>query len=590
MKRCYLKRCDAKRGIRTTLGLVIGLASLAGCTAAGDAGGEPTYTDPNPDDGKPGNDPTGNPNDGKGPSNTPDDGNVREGDATARCSQSRAGVPDLRRLSRFELERSLGDVFPQVAGAWTSTLSADTVSPAGFDNDSTMLVVSRQSARELADTAESLAAAVSGAALATILPCSASAADANCAGTFIDSYGRRLFRRPVEAAERTQYLDFFNTALTATGSFPEAIGWLTRGLIESPSFIYRRELGAAEGDLRKLNQYEIAAELAFTYTASTPSDALLDRASRAELSSPEALVSTAKELLLSPRGRDVVQHFFDAFVGYGRVTTLAKSNDAQAFEARRGEMAEETRRFIDEVVVTRLGGVRELLTASFTMPTQQLATFYGMPAPAADYTTVERRPGEGIGLLAQGSFLSTYAQPNGSSPTKRGVWVYKHLLCQSVPAVPPNIPEIKPPRENITTRQRYEEEHASGGCRNCHSMWDPIGFGMEHFNELGRFRTTEGTLAIDTNSYVPDGNEAAGRDPYFSFTTQEELARGLAEMPLVNECVSGAIATFAFGETVSCSGETRRQAFVDGEIGFVDYLASLAAEPQFVQRRASQDE
>lgn len=582
-----------RRGLRASLGLTfgfsfgVGLAALAGCSAAGDAGGQPTF-EPPPDDGNPNDDPSNPIDDPSGPSNPADD-DVREGDATARCEQSRTGVADLRRLSRFELERSLGDVFPQVAGGWTSSLSADTVSPAGFDNDATMLVVSRQSARELADTAESLAGALTGAPLAQVLPCSASTPDANCAGTFIDTYGRKLFRRPVTPVERTQYLEFFNTALTATSNFPQAIGWLTRGLIESPSFIYRRELGAVDGQVRKLDQYEIATELAYTYTASTPSDALLDRASRNELSTPDVLVAAARELLLSPRGREVVQHFFESFIGYGRVTTIAKSNDAAAFEARRAEMAEETRRYIDEVVIARQGGVRELLTSTFTVPTQQLASFYGITAPAADYTAVERPAGAGIGLLAQGSFLATYAQPNGSSPTKRGVWVYKHLLCQNVPPVPPNIPEIKPPRENITTRQRYEEEHAAGACRNCHSMWDPIGFGLEHFNELGRYRQTEGTLPIDTNSYVPDGPEAGGKDPYFSFTTQEELAQGLAEMPLVNECVSGSISTFAFGETVSCSGETRRQEFVDGNIGFVDYLASLAGEPHFVQRRASQE-
>jgi uncharacterized protein DUF1588/uncharacterized protein DUF1592/uncharacterized protein DUF1595/uncharacterized protein DUF1587 len=581
---------NRKRALRAglVLGFCCGAAALAACSAAGDPSGQSTFQEPPSDDGNPGDDPT-NPGDGPtGPTN-PGNDDVREGDATARCEQSRTGVADLRRLSRFELERSLGDIFPQAAGNWTSSLSADTVSPAGFDNDATMLVVSRQSARELADTAESLATALTGAPLAQVLPCSATTPDATCAGTFIDGYGRKLFRRPVTPAERTQYLDFFNTALTATSSFPQAIGWLTRGMIESPNFIYRRELGAVDGQVRKLDQYEIATELAYTFTASTPSDALLERASRGELSTPDVLVGAARELLLSPRGREVVQHFFDAFVGYGRVTTLAKSNDAPAFEARRGEMAEETRRFIDEVVVNRLGGVRELLTATFTTPTQQLASFYGIPAPTGDYAPVERRPGEGIGLLAQGAFLATYAQPNGSSPTKRGVWVYKHLLCQNVPPVPPMIPEIKPPRENITTRQRYEEEHASGGCRNCHSMWDPIGFGFEHFNELGRYRVTEGTLAIDTNSYVPDGNEAAGKDPYFSFTTQEELAQGLAEMPLVNECVSGSISTFAFGETVTCSGETRRQEFVDGNIGFIDYLASLAGEPHFIQRRATQE-
>src|SRR5690606_6486282 len=159
----------------------------------------------------------------------------------------------------------------------------------------------------------------------------------------IDAYGRRFFRRPLTPDERAQYLGFFDTALGATGNFAESIGWVTRGLIESPNFVYRREIGRLPGDVRRLDQYEIATELAYTYSASTPSDELLARAERGELSSPEALVQTARELLLSERGREVVQHFFDAFVGYGRVTTLAKTNEPQAFDAVRAHMAEETR-------------------------------------------------------------------------------------------------------------------------------------------------------------------------------------------------------------------------------------------------------
>src|SRR5690606_27357353 len=136
-------------------------------------------------------------------------------------------------------------------------------------------------ARELADTAETVGTAVAS-NVAQVLPCATAAPDAACAGQFLDGVGRRLFRRPLTEEERAAFLGFFDTALGATGDFGQAIGWLTRGLIESPSFVYRREIGQAQGDVYQLDQYEVAAELAYTFSGTGPSDELLDRAGRGE--------------------------------------------------------------------------------------------------------------------------------------------------------------------------------------------------------------------------------------------------------------------------------------------------------------------
>jgi hypothetical protein len=452
------------------------------------------------------------------------------------------------------------------------------VAQSGFDNDSSQLLVSRQTARELADTAEGIGTSVAG-GVAQLLPCAATAPDASCAGQFLDTVGRRLFRRPLSDAERTTFLGFFDTALSATGDFPQAIGWLTRGLIESPSFVYRREIGGAQGQLRQLDQYEVASELAFTFSGSGPTDELLDRASRAELGSPEVLVQTARELLDSPRGHEVIQTFFDAYVGHSKVTAISKAGVPE-FERLREQMLEETRHFIEEVVINQGGGPRELFTSNITTPTAALSTFYGFGAPASDYAVVERPAGRGIGLLAQGAVLATLSQPNGSSPTKRGLWIYKRLLCNTVPQVPPNIPELKPPQPGArTTRQRYEEDHAQGSCQGCHSQWDPIGFGFEHFDEAGRYRELDGTLPIDTASHV---NQQGVQ--LFEYDGEEDLMTQLVEQPVVAQCLSGYVTTFAFGEALSCAGEGEREAFMQGEIGIVDYLASLAAEPRFTQR------
>jgi hypothetical protein len=500
------------------------------------------------------------------------------GDPTALCAASEPGAPALRRLTRRELENTLRDVFPVLGATWRSTLSADTVAESGFDNDSGQLLVSKQTARELADTAEDIGTLLA-AGLAQQLPCASSTPDASCAGQFLDGVGRRLFRRPLTEPERATYLGFFDTALAATGDFAQGIGWVARGLIESPSFVYRREIGAPAGAVQELDQYEIATELAFTFSGSGPTDELLDRASRGELATPEVLSQTARELLDTPRGHEVIQTFFDAYVGHSKVTGIAKSGVPE-FSGLREQMLEETRRFIEEVVINRGGGASELFTANITTPSAALASFYGFGAPAADYAVVERPAGRGIGLLAQGAVLATLSQPNGSSPTKRGLWVYKRLLCNEVPPVPPNIPELKPPQPGErTTRQRYEEDHAQGACQGCHAQWDPIGFGFEHFDEAGRYRDLDGTLPIDTASHVNDDGEQL-----FEFDGQEDLMTQLVEEPVVAQCLSGYMATFAFGEALSCAGEGQRQAFMQGEIGFVDYLASLAAEPRFTQR------
>jgi len=517
--------------------------------------------------------------DGEGP-DTPGPGPA---DPTAECPSSLAGEPVLRRLTRREVENSLRDAFPVLGEAWRATLSADTVSTSGFDNDNEQLLVSKQTARELADTAESVALAVSS-NIASVLPCASTAPDASCAGQYLDSVGRQLLRRPVSDSERASYLAFFDTALTATADFPAAIGWLTRGLIESPSFVYRREIGTPVGGVQQLDQYEIATELAYTFSGTSPSLELLDRAQRGELSSPEVLEATAHELLASPRGREVVQSFFDAYVGHPRVTSMAKELVTE-FAPLREQMLQETRSFIEEVIVNRGGGTKELFTANVTMLTPALATFYGegFAAGATDFAPVERPAGKGIGLLAQGAVLATLSQPDGSSPTKRGLWVYKHLLCNVVPQVPANIPELGEPEPGRrTTRQRYEEDHAQGGCQGCHSMWDPIGFGFEHFNEAGQYRADEGGLTIDTASHVDDGGEQL-----FVFDGQEDLMTQLVEQPAVAQCLSSYVTTFAFGEALECAGESRRADFTNGSIGFVDYLASLAAEPRFSQRVAA---
>ena len=496
------------------------------------------------------------------------------------CGTSKIGKPSLRRLTAREYVRTLEQVFPEAAGQWTSVLIADSISKFGFDNDSSALVVGKQMAQSIADTAESVAAAVTGASFATILPCSATAPDRACATEFLNKYGRRLFRRSLTASEQTAYLGLFDQAL-ATTDFPRAIAWMTRGLIQSPATVYRREVGTpdpADPKKYKLTPQEVATELAYTYAGTAPDDAVLAGAEAGQVNNPADRVAGANVLLMAS-GNVVLQRFFESWLGYSRVISVTKTA-VPTFAGVREQMAEETRRFIQEVVVTRRGGSREFLLSPFTTPTAALASFYGFPAPASEYAVVNRPAGQGLGILAQGSVLASMASPDSSSPTKRGLLVMERFLCKERPIVPNGVPPLPSPDPGrVTTRQRHEESHAVGTCNGCHKSFDPIGFGFEHFDEVGRYRADEGGLTINATSFVP------GEDAHlFEFTSAEELVQGLANQPLVHECVSGYIATYAFGGAEDCLGETRRPEFIGGTLGFADYYTSLAAEPHFGER------
>lgn len=496
------------------------------------------------------------------------------------CDAPAVGSPTLRLLTRQEMATTIDSVFPSISGQWENALPANQVSAAGFDNSASNQV-GNQYAELLLETAESVADAVTASsALGNLLPCSTSAADRSCAEQYVTDYGQRLFRRPLAADEKERYLSYFDGALEAT-DFATAIKWVTVGLVQSPSAVYRSEIGSDMGDgSRRLSAYELATELAYTYTGAPPSDELLATAASGDLGDLTALAGT---MLATESGKQTVQRFFEGYLAYTRVASTQKPN-VQGFDAAKLDMLEETRAFIDNVVFQAGGGVRELLTSPNTNPSSALASFYGFSAPSSDYASVARPSGQGVGILAQGAFLASHSNADASSPTKRGLFAYMNLLCQEKPELPANVPELAPAEPGVkTTRQRYEEVHAGTGvCKNCHQKFDPIGFAWEHFDEAGRYRDQEQGLAIDASGNVLDSEGGE----LFAFDGQEQLMTNLADQAIVYQCFSAYLATFAFGTTDSCLGPTRAADLEAGSIGVAAAFAALTAEPHFTTRTA----
>ena len=503
--------------------------------------------------------------------------------AKQRCMTSNVGSPMLRRLTQQEFQHTVADIFPQIVSTWSGVkIGTDAVSTLGFSNDAATLVVAEQTAQEILSTAEDVAAhVIDDAVLPAILPCAASAADATCAAQFISQYGARLFRRPLSTDESKRYSDYFSS-VSGRSSFKLGIKWTLVALFQSANAVYRSEVGVAGAGKYTLTQNEIATELAYDFGGSTPSADLLAKAAAGALSTPDARLAEARNLLGTPNCKEAVRELFREWSGYALVKARTKTNTA--FTGMADEMTSETRQFIDDVVFTHNGTLSDLLTLPYTFLNAKLATYYGYGAQSADFARADRPANWGIGLLAQGSLLAANAHADATSPTWRGLLVFQKMFCNTKPKPPASVPSIAVPAPGVTTtRQRYEVSHiANPSCSACHTQWDPIGFGFEHFDELGRYRANEGGLAIDTTGYALDD---AGKK-VLTFDGATDLATQLASDPAVTDCVSGLMSEYVYagGGGVSCLAETARTALSKGQFGLLEYLAQLSTEPQFSER------
>ena len=543
--------------------------------------------DPPPGDNVPGG--TGTGGSGAGGAGLPSDDPVRPpGPPPLRCTQPVVGPRALVRLTAGQLGNSLRDIFPGAASAFSLGLSDPLDTKDGFVNPAKLLF-GEDSADKLLGAAKAIGDALlvpaspgAAPALATQFPC-VTGGDAACAGQVIKQLGRRLFRRPLSDEEQQRYLQL-HTSVAAKSDFAQGLKWALVALIQSPHTLYRRQIGQPAGNgVYRLTPFELASELSYTFTGTTPSEALLAKAEAGMLGTSEALINEARALLQSPAGRRATGEFFRLWLGYDLVTANQRDQIA-GFAGLRDQLAEETRSFIDKIVFDDKGGLPQLLTAPFTMVDAALAQYYGMGAGAgAGFAPVMRSKGQGIGLLAQGSILAERSQSLNSSPTKRGILLRQKLLCLEIPAQPAVVPDLPPSGAGWkTTRQRFENVHAQGACAGCHRLLDPLGFPLEHFDEGGRFRASENGEPIDASGTIVG---AAGETLFSVKDGEEELATVLAARPDVAACAGETLVKFLFAQSRDCLAGDARNDFVDGKIGFLELAARVAGAPQFAQRR-----
>lgn len=339
---------------------------------------------------------------------------------------------------------------------------------------------------------------------------SGSAAD-SCVGDFIASFGRSAWRRPLTADEHTKYQQLAVTLTdTFDGDVTRGVTYTVAGLLQSPNFLYRVELGEEFDDdpnTRKYTPFEMATRLAYTLWETTPDEYLLDAAQAGELTSEESVRHYASVMLTHPRAAAPLQRFWREHLAVDRLTLEnhpTPDGDASLYADMRLEGQYMAARLADPGV-----DAMQFLTSSEAWLTPQLAAHYGIEAP--NQPGWVSLPAERRGFLTSGVFLASNAHPGKTSPTRRGKFVVERLLCGWVPPPPADV-DLSLPDVDVgeaTRREQMEMHSTEPACAGCHQILDPPGFAFENYDALGVYRTMDNELPVDASGEY-EGQAFAG--------------------------------------------------------------------------------
>jgi hypothetical protein len=443
------------------------------------------------------------------------------------------GAAALRRLTREQYEASVrsllgsdiqlsteleGDV--ALNGSVSIGTSRTTISPHATEKYET-------AAFELAEQA------VSPERRARLIDCTPAAAiDTPCTQDFVRTFGRRVFRRPLTDAEEMRYVEVAEEAATELSDFWSGIEFATAGLLQSPSFLFRAELGERDPEnpaRLRFTGYDMAARLSFLFWNVTPDDALLDAAEAGELATIVGVQAQAERLAADPRARLALETFHTERLGLEDLDTLIK--DETLFPNASAELGAAMREDILKTIehVTLDGDYRDLFDTNVVFASGELADLYGVEPSQGDQPSLLPADSARIGIMGKAGLLAMNAHARETSPTRRGKFVRERLLCQAIPAPPPNVvttlPEPDP--DAATMRDRLRVHATDPACSTCHSMTDPIGLAFEHFDAIGTFRETDDGHALDVTGEL-DGE---------SFADARELALLVRARTEATECV-----------------------------------------------------
>ncbi len=512
------------------------LAATAALSAActGSAG-----SDAGPGHGGAGN--TNNPGGGGASTVTPGGGPSAGGDGSINLNLPSGDAPiaRLHKLTAAEFANSVHDLLGDDAPL--SAVDPDNIPLSGFASVGASTVAMSAAGVGLYESATGAASELAFAdatKAAKVLSCVPTAmTDSACLTKGLNAFGRRAFRRPLTADETTRFVKVATSIAAGTGgTVLMGLRHAVWAMLQSPSFLYRAELGvasAADGGRLKYTSYEVASRLAGVIWNGAPDDAVLDAAASDSLATPEGIKAQAQRMLADPKAHRALTAFVDDLFSVAHLKEATK--DPSLFPkwtpTLQAAMQTELERRVDDMVFTTKGDFLSLYDSKTTFVNKELASFYGLPAPAGTGFEAATFPADSprVGLLGAGAILAEFALPSRSSPTERGKFINSALLCVNVPDPPPDVVPQLPTMLDAThtMRERMTAHRTKPSCASCHQIMDPMGFALEHFDSSGLYRADDGGKPIDATGALTDGA---------AFDGLAQLATVLRKEPVVGTC------------------------------------------------------
>ena len=361
-----------------------------------------------------------------------------------------------------------------------------------------------------------------------------------CATEILSAIGRRAYRRPLTDADLDTLLGVFRTGRAEGDSFEVGIRWGLERILIDPDFLYRMvpdPVDAEPGTPYRLTDLQLAARLSFFLWSSLPDDVLLDAAGAGRLSDPAVLESEVRRMLADPRAGALATNFAGQWLHLRNVRAVAP--DVNAFPEFDDNLREAFRRETELLFdhhVRENRRVVELLTSETTFLNERLARHYGVPGVYGSHFRSVATHGARQGLLGHGSILTVTSYATRTSPVLRGKWLLENILGAPPPPPPSDVPDLEEADAAETPRsmrERMEQHRANPVCASCHTRMDPLGFALENFDAIGKWRTTEAGTPIDASGTLPDGasfdgpaelrSMLAGRESEFVTTVTNKL-------------------------------------------------------------------
>jgi Protein of unknown function (DUF1588)/Protein of unknown function (DUF1592)/Protein of unknown function (DUF1595)/Protein of unknown function (DUF1587)/Protein of unknown function (DUF1585) len=488
----------------------------------------------------------------------------------------------VRRLSRREYSNVVTDLLGAPAGAAVMTTLPDDPLVEGFDNfDGGFSQVTDSWQETVSDLAATLSAAANP---TTLAPCATVAGSSTCLQTFAQSFAKQAYGRPMTTAELSRA-----SAVAAMGQdYATSVRLIVELVLQSPNLLYVSELGdpnaaPTPGQPVLLTNYEIASQLSFMLSGSRPDATLIKDTEATGFANTAAIQAEATRMLGLDRATGELTRFIVGWMDMGPIADAAKSPDI--YPTITDDIVAGMQTEFDTFVATQLakgsGTLASFMTGTSTNIPASLATIYG-----TDLVNGVLNPAHRTGILSLPGVLSYHASDVSSDPVERGLLVKRQLLCQVIPAAPAAAASTNPidsTDAKTTTRQKFMVHEQDPACSGCHLAFDPIGYGFEQMDGIGRFRTMENGLPVDSSGVL------SGTDVDGQFVGPTQLAAKLAGSQMAQACMVNHFFTFAQTRSTTdadtCVIQTWTNRFTAAGGHINDLVMATVVDPNFVTRK-----